>query len=81
MDKVGFVWHFAAVRRQWPTLTTTTTTKMTTELDMTPTWEFAAQVYCEVLKNPEASAESVRAAEEEILRLARIVDSLKKPQA
>lgn len=47
---------------------------------MTPTWEFAAQVYCEVLKNPEASAESVRAAEEEILRLARIVDNLKKAQ-
>ena len=54
---------------------------MTTQLDMTPTWEFAAQVYCAVLQNPEASAESVRAAQEEILRLARIVDSLKKPQA
>ena len=49
--------------------------KMT--IDLTPTWEFAVQVYCEVLKNPEASHESLRTAQEELLRLARIVDKLK----
>jgi hypothetical protein len=46
-------------------------------IDLTPTWEFAVQVYCEVLKNPEASHESLRTAQEELLRLARIVDKLK----
>jgi hypothetical protein len=43
---------------------------------MTPTWEFAVQVYCEVLQNPEASHESLCSAREELLRLARIVDNL-----
>ena len=53
---------------------------MTTSVTLTPTWEFAVQVYCEVLQNPEASHESLCSAREELLRLARIVDNLKSKQ-
>jgi hypothetical protein len=44
-------------------------------IDITPTWEAAVRIYMAVLRNPEASFEGVRAAEDEILRLARMVDS------
>ena len=54
---------------------------MTTSVTITPTWEFAVQVYCEVLQNPEASHESLCSAREELLRLARIVDNLKSKQS
>ena len=43
---------------------------------MTPTWEAAARIYIEVLQNPKASRESVEAAKEDILRLARSVDNM-----
>ena len=49
---------------------------MTTSVTITPTWEFAVQVYCAVLQNPEASTENLCSAREELLRLARIVDNL-----
>ena len=51
-----------------------------TEIDLTPTWEFAVQVYIAVLQNPDASTESLRGAQDELLRLARIVDNLKSNQ-
>ena len=50
---------------------------MTTEtIDCTPTWEFAANVYIEVLRNPNASFDAWKVAKDEILRLARTVDQL-----
>jgi hypothetical protein len=52
---------------------------MTTEtetIDCTPTWEFAASVYIEVLRNPDAGFYAVQTAKDEILRLARTVDQL-----
>ena len=52
----------------------------TKTIDTTPTWEFAVQVYCAVLQNPDASTESLRGAQDELLRLARIVDNLKSNQ-
>ena len=51
-----------------------------TEIDLTPTWEFAVQVYIAVLQNPDASSESLRSAQDELIRLARIVDNLKSNQ-
>lgn len=46
-----------------------------TTIDCTPTWEFAARIYIAVLRNPDASFDALRAAEEEeLIRLARIVD-------
>jgi len=54
---------------------------MTTEteiIDCTPTWEFAASVYIEVLRNPDAGFYAVQTAKDEILRLARTVDQLNK---
>lgn len=47
-------------------------------IDLTPTWEAAVRIYIAVLRNPEASFEGVKAAEEELLRLARAVDSTRK---
>tara|TARA_R110001592_G_scaffold114605_3_gene314569 strand:+ start:440 stop:1078 length:639 start_codon:yes stop_codon:yes gene_type:complete len=57
------------------TMTTETETKF--ELDLTPTWAFAVQVYLAVLDNPDASASGRMEAKEEIMRLARIVDAIK----
>lgn len=45
-----------------------------TTVDCTPTWEFATRIYIAVLRNPDASFDALRAAEEELIRLARIVD-------
>jgi len=47
-------------------------------IDLTPTWEAAVRIYIAVLRNPEASFEGINAAEEELLRLARAVDSTRK---
>lgn len=49
-------------------------------IDMTPTWETATNIYIEVLRNPKASAEGVKIAKEELLRLARIVDEMRDAQ-
>ena len=49
-------------------------------IDLTPTWEFAASIYIEVLQNPDATAGAIIDAKEELLRLARIVDRLKAEQ-
>ena len=47
-------------------------------MDLTPSWEFAVQVYLAVLDNPDAPESGRVDAKEEILRLARMVDKLKK---
>jgi hypothetical protein len=52
-----------------------TTTKIKT-IDCVLTWEYAVQVYIEVLRNPEAGACSLQSAKEDLIRLARIVDKL-----
>jgi len=43
-------------------------------IELKPTWAFAVRVYIEVLKNPKAPRESIDAAQNELMRLARIVD-------
>ena len=45
-------------------------------VDITPTWESAVRIYLAVLDNPKAKPEGRRAAHDELLRLARIVDHL-----
>ena len=44
-------------------------------IDLTPTWETCVRIYCAVLRNPDASESAIRGAEEELIRLARFVDS------
>lgn len=46
-------------------------------IDLTPTWEAAAQIYISVLMNPSASDEATASAQEELIRMARIVDRFK----
>lgn len=45
-------------------------------IDITPTWESAVMIYMSVLSNADASFEARRGAEEELLRLARMVDAI-----
>ena len=45
-------------------------------IDITPTWEAAVQIFMAVLANPDASYEARRDAQDELLRLGRIVDSI-----
>ena len=49
-------------------------------IDLTPTWEAAAEIYISVLMNPLASDEATASAQEELIRMARIVDRLKAEQ-
>ena len=41
-----------------------------------PTWKTAVTIYCAVLQNPNADKSAIRIAEQELLRLAVIVDNL-----
>lgn len=50
------------------------------ELDFTPNWEAAAEIYIAVLMNPFASDEATASAQEDLIRLARTVDRLKAEQ-
>ena len=43
-------------------------------IDITPTWEALVPAMVQVLRNPKAETESVRAITEELTRLAKIVD-------
>tara|TARA_R100001509_G_scaffold6452_3_gene3824 strand:+ start:4520 stop:4849 length:330 start_codon:yes stop_codon:yes gene_type:complete len=45
--------------------------------DLTPTWEFAASIYIDVLQDPGSRAGPTIAAKEELLAMARTVDRLK----
>ena len=51
---------------------------MDTNVDLTPTWEFAVKIYIEVLENANASDEGKQAAREELLKLAQLVDRQRK---
>ena len=44
-------------------------------IDVTPKWEAIMPAMVAVLRNPKASSESVRGITEELIRLAKIVDS------
>jgi hypothetical protein len=50
----------------------------TQTIDMTPTWETAASIYCMVLENPDADASAKENARDEIIRLARAFDDVQK---
>jgi hypothetical protein len=43
-------------------------------IDITPTWRTAVKIYIEVLRNPDAGFEGVKAAKEDLLRLADQMD-------
>ena len=43
-------------------------------IDIPPTWSALIRPMMEVLKNPQATPESKRGIEEELIRLAKIVD-------
>lgn len=45
-------------------------------IDLTPSWQACVRIYCAVLRNPQASQEAVKYAEEELMRLAAHVDNL-----
>ena len=45
-------------------------------IDMTPTWETAAMLYCQVLQNPDASASAKEDAQADLIRLGQYVDRL-----
>jgi len=46
------------------------------EIDLTPTWETAVFICCEVLKDPEARQDGKVSAQAELMRLAREFDKL-----
>ena len=45
-------------------------------IDITPTWEGILPVMLEVLNNPKANLQSKKEVRSELMRLARIADSL-----
>ena len=45
-------------------------------ITMKPTWQFAVRIYIEVLKNPDATESAKYCAEDELMRLAKMVDEL-----
>jgi hypothetical protein len=47
-------------------------------IDITPSWRSTVEIMLLVLNNPKASKESKQDCHEELLRLADIVDNLKK---
>jgi hypothetical protein len=51
---------------------------MSQTIDLTPTWETAVRIYCQVLQNPEAADAAVINAQEDLLKLARYVDQLQE---
>ena len=46
-------------------------------IDLTPTWESAVLIYCDVLENPDAGYEAKQSAREDILNLARAMDKIR----
>lgn len=45
-------------------------------IDVSPTWEAATRIYLMVLDNPDAAPSARRAAQEDLLRLARCMDHI-----
>ena len=51
-------------------------TTQTKTVDMTPSWETAAHIYCMVLENPDADASAKEDARADLIRLGQFVDRL-----
>ena len=51
-------------------------TRNTKLLNVIPSWTAAVEIYCAVLRNPDAKFAAVESAKLELLRLAQIVDNL-----
>ena len=49
---------------------------MSTTIDLTPSWETAAMIYCQVLENPEATVVAKEDARADLIRLGQFVDRL-----
>ena len=49
---------------------------MTKTIDITPSWETAASIYCMVLENPDADASAKEDARADLIRLGQFVDRL-----
>jgi len=49
---------------------------MSTTVDITPTWETAASIYCMVLENPDADASAKEDARADLIRLGQYIDRL-----
>jgi len=47
-------------------------------VDCTPSWETCVRIHMACLENPKASASSKHGAREEIIRLAKYVDRIKR---
>ena len=47
-------------------------------IDLTPRWQACVRIYCAVLRNPEASQEAIKLAEDELMRLAAHVDNMQE---
>ena len=45
-------------------------------IDITPSWETAAMIYCEVLQNPDSLPVSIEDAKADLIRLGQYVDRL-----
>ena len=45
-------------------------------VSLCPTWETAVRIYVMCLKNPKAGFEAHKSAEDDLIRLARVVDEL-----
>ena len=45
-------------------------------VDITPSWETAASIYCMVLENPDADASAKEDARADLIRLGQYVDRL-----
>tara|TARA_R100001510_G_C7595198_1_gene163572 strand:+ start:448 stop:636 length:189 start_codon:yes stop_codon:yes gene_type:complete len=48
----------------------------TTTIDLTPSWETAARIYCQVLQNPDAGAVAKEDAQADLIRLGQYVDRM-----
>lgn len=48
----------------------------TITIDITPSWETAALIYCQVLQNPDAPASAKEDAQADLIRLGQWVDTL-----
>lgn len=49
---------------------------MSNTIDITPSWETAASIYCMVLENPDADASAKEDARADLIRLGQFVDRL-----
>lgn len=49
---------------------------MSDTIDITPSWETSASIYCMVLENPDADASSKEDARADLIRLGQFVDRL-----